>query len=181
MTQDASRATYIVIMGAAVARDGGPSGAMRRRVRGAVRAAQPLGGKIAYLPTGGVGRHGPAEAEIMRGLLLESGVAPDCILLENRALDTLSSVENCRALLAGIEPRPKVLVVSDRYHMPRCVLLFRMYGVAARGLRIESGQADDGWPRWLYHHARECAALPWDAPLVLFNKLRCKLGSCAKA
>ena len=150
MNQDALRDVYIVIMGAAVTKEGAPSGAMRRRVRGAVRAARSLDGRVLFMPTGGVGRYGPSEAEVMQTLLEESGVAPDRIVLEDQAHDTLSSVENCAAIIDTIDPPPRIMVASDRYHVRRCVLLFRILGTDAHALWIESGRAANGLWRWLY-------------------------------
>ena len=95
----------------------------------------------------------------------------DRILVEGAAHDTLSSVENCAAIIARTHPASPVVVASDRYHLARCVLLFRLYGVEARGLRIESGLTANGPLRWLYYYLRECAALPWDAALAVIKRL----------
>ena len=64
----------IVIFGAAVRPGGRPSGALRRRVEAALAfgARHP---DALYVPTGGLGDHPPAEAEVMAALLRAAGVA----------------------------------------------------------------------------------------------------------
>ena len=170
MIRMAVRDICIVIMGAAVTQDGNPSGAMRRRVYGAIQAARSLDGGVFFLPTGGVGRHGLSEAQVMSTLLEESDICPDRIILEDQAHDTLSSVKNCAAIIGEIDPNPQVLIASDRYHVTRCVLLFGLYGVDAHALRIETGRASNGLLRWSYYYIREIAAIPWDVLNALFNK-----------
>lgn len=157
-------------MGAAVGPGGTPSGAMRRRVGGALEFARTLRRPAIFLPTGGVGRDGPAEAQVMGRLLREGGVADEQIVLEEQARDTLESVENCAGILAKVVPGTPVYVVTDRYHLLRSVLLFRVYGVAARGVRIASARASAGWLRWLYYSLREVPAVPWDLALALVRR-----------
>ena len=148
-----------MIFGAAVRPGGRPSLTMQARVR----AAFSCGGIAAhYMPTGGVGRHGPSEASIMAALLRELGVPPDHIRLEDTATDTLSSAVACARLL-GTRPGP-VRVASSGYHLPRCVLLMRMAGIRATAcLPPPPG-------RWVwYWRLRECAALPYDAALMAWR------------
>lgn len=163
---------WIVIMGAAVRPDGTPSGAMRRRVAGALEFARTLRRPAIFLPTGGVGRAGPAEAQVMGHLLRENGVAEERIVLEQDARDTLDSVENCAAILAAAVRGAPVYVVTDGFHLVRSVLLFRVYGVATRGVRIASARASAGWLRWLYYSLREVPAVPWDLALALVRRSR---------
>ncbi len=88
----------VVIFGAAVRPGGRPSTTLVLRVEAAAafasRFAEPL-----FVPTGGVGRHGPSEASVMAGLLEGRGVPPSRILLEETGTDTLSSARAVVALL----------------------------------------------------------------------------------
>lgn len=171
MKPKTSRDICIVIMGASVTKGGVPSGAMRRRVHGAVQAQPSLEGKVYFIPTGGVGRYGPSEAQVMRTLLEEADIPPDRIILEDQAHDTLSSVGNCAAIISKINPYTLVLIASDRYHVMRCAILFRLYGLDAHSLRIESGRAANGMLRWSYYYFREAVAIPFDIGIVLFKKM----------
>ncbi|MFC7607826.1 YdcF family protein [Teichococcus aestuarii] len=119
----------IVIFGAAVRADGGPSLTLRRRVMAAAAFGATLPSPL-YVPTGAKGRHGPAEAEVMGRLLQDLGVPAAAIRLEPTGTDTLSSARACAALLRGHQG--PVYAASSGYHLPRCVMLLRLYGLRAR-------------------------------------------------
>jgi hypothetical protein len=52
-----------------------------------------------YLPSGGLGRHGPAEALVMHDVLLDLGAASTRMLLEREARDAPESVQLCTRIL----------------------------------------------------------------------------------
>jgi uncharacterized SAM-binding protein YcdF (DUF218 family) len=160
----------IVIFGAAVRPNGRPSTMLRRRIEAAAafgtRFRAPL-----FLPTGGVGRHGPSEASVMAAGLQALLVPADRILLEETATDTLSSVRAVRRLLAGMPPHIPVYAMSSGFHLPRCVLLLRLAGVPAQAADPPDFPAADGCMRRWYWRLREAAALPYDAALMLWLRL----------
>jgi vancomycin permeability regulator SanA len=161
--------TWIVILGAAVWRGGAPSPALRRRVAAAVEASRAYPG-ARFLPTGAVGRHPPSEASVMRDLLVDAGIEPGRIVLEETGRDTLTSLVACARIVRAAGGR--VVVCSDAYHVPRCRLVLRALGMAsdaapARGAWRRLGAA--GFARAV---AREAAATPWDVALALAARLR---------
>ena len=83
-----------------------------------------------YVPTGGVGRFGAAEAVVMAALLRELGVAAADIRPEATAHDTVSSVRAVRRMLVG--HAGPVFAASSAYHLARCVILLRLAGLPAR-------------------------------------------------
>jgi uncharacterized SAM-binding protein YcdF (DUF218 family) len=108
------------------------------------------------MPTGAIGRHAPSEARVMAGMLMEWGVPPGQITLEETGTDTLSSARACAALLRGMAG--PVRICSSRYHLPRCWMLMRLAGVrVTRCPPPPPGRHN--WYWWL----RECVALPYDA------------------
>jgi uncharacterized SAM-binding protein YcdF (DUF218 family) len=154
----------IIIFGAAVRPDGGPSGTLRHRVAAAARFgarfARPL-----FIPTGGKGRFGEPESTVMARLLREAGFAEGSIEQEPTGTDTLSSVRAVSRLVRGQAP---VYACSSAYHLPRCLVLLRLAGVAARCCPPPSIPAATGrWRRW-YWRLREAPALPYDALLMLW-------------
>ena len=161
----------IVIFGAAVLRGGRPSTTLRWRVLAAAafgaRFRQPL-----YLPTGGVGRHGPSEAAVMAGLLRERGVPSGCVLLEETATDTLSSAQAVARLLQEHDIAAPVFAASSLYHLPRCLLLLRLLGVPARPAVPPVVRAARHWWNRPWWWMREVPALPYDAALALLLRLR---------
>lgn len=160
---------YVVVFGAAVRPDGGPSPSLRRRVEGAVRTARSLRDPR-YLVTGGVGRYGPAEAALMKDLLVGLGVPADAVVMEDQATDTLDSVDFCTRILERRGDVDQVFACSDRFHIPRCRILFRLFGVPALAGEVDSGRASMGTPKWIYYWLRECAAIPWDMFLAMFRR-----------
>jgi uncharacterized SAM-binding protein YcdF (DUF218 family) len=162
----------IVIFGAAVRPGGRPSTTLRWRVEAAAafgrRFAAPL-----FVPTGAVGRFGPSEASVMARLLTEQGVAPDSILLEETATDTLSSARAVARLLRVREiGASRVFAASSGYHLPRCVVLLRLFGVPARPAWPPFVPAGSRWMTRGFWWLREAAALPYDAALALVLRLR---------
>ena len=159
----------IVIFGAAVRPDGSPSPALRRRVEAAAAFGSGLPAPL-YVPTGGQGRHGPAESAVMAAVLRERGVPPDRILEEPTGTDTLSSVLACAALLRERGHAGPVFAATSGYHLPRCLLLLRLAGLPASP--VPPPEADPSWPRRWYWRLREAPALPYDAALMLAARLR---------
>jgi uncharacterized SAM-binding protein YcdF (DUF218 family) len=79
------------------------------------------------------GGAGPAaEADIMRDEALGCGVPDTALLIEP---GSRSTYENARetARLLGSRGQRSVLLVSDRMHLPRATLLFRMAGLRVVG------------------------------------------------
>jgi uncharacterized SAM-binding protein YcdF (DUF218 family) len=103
------------------------------------------------------GGSGPVpEAEIMRRMAIARGVPEAALLVEPGSHDT---VENARdtARLLNSRGEDSVLLVSDRTHLPRATLLFRL-----AGLRV-AGRAGVPPPSILWEvraAIRECVALP---------------------
>ncbi len=160
----------IVIFGAAVRRDGRPSAVLRARVTAAEQFGRGFARPL-FIPTGGQGRHGPPEADVMRDLLLHAAVPNASILPEPTARDTLQSVRAVRRMLRALGHVGTVHVATSAYHQPRCVLLCRLAGIAAKRARPPPGPASTRfWLRW-YWRLREIPAVPYDAALVLGLRL----------
>jgi len=159
----------IIIFGAAVRRDGQPSGALLDRVRAAYRLSERLPDAV-FMPTGGVGRHGPAEADVMAALLRDRGVAPGRIRTEPTGTNTISSVRACVKLLRG--HTGLVYAATSAYHLPRCVLLLRLAGLNARACPPMGSTASSSSAKRWYWRLRELPAVPVDAALMAWLRLR---------
>lgn len=147
----------VVVFGAAVRRDGGPSAALRHRVEAAATVARADAEADLFL-TGGVGRVGPSEASVM-ATLLGNAVPPRRLLLDEVSLDTLQSVRAAvRTFRAG--GYAGLISCTDGYHQPRIRLLFALWGIPSRAVSpARQGAAALHWRMVL----REAAALPYDA------------------
>lgn len=159
----------IIIFGAAVGPDGVPCGAMVDRVVAAHRLGRTLAGAV-YMPTGGVGRHGPAEAEVMATLLRRRGVPDGQIRVEPTGRNTIGSVLACRALLMGHDGT--VYAATSAYHLPRCVMLLRMAGLRALPCPPPRRKAARSRRRRWWWRLREVPAVLIDAALMAWLRLR---------
>jgi uncharacterized SAM-binding protein YcdF (DUF218 family) len=113
-------------------------------------------GTAPLLLLSGAGAGPVPEAEIMQQIALSRGVPETALLVEPRSDNT---VENAREAARLLRPRGvrEVVLVSDRSHLPRAALLFRLAGlrVAGRaGVRPQSMLREAGGA------IRECLAFP---------------------
>ena len=85
-----------------------------------------------FILLGGGAPDEPSEAEVARGALLARGLsAGPALRLEARSRDTLQNLRNAREMLAGIPSgrgKPRVTLLSNRYHLARCALFARQLG-----------------------------------------------------
>ena len=161
----------VVIFGAAVRPDGAPSETLRHRVEAAARFGRSFTAPL-FIPTGAKGRHGDAEAVVMARLLRKAGYADAAIRPETTGTDTLSSV---RAVVPMLPDRVPVYAATSAYHLPRCRLLLRLAGVAARACPPPPVPASTSLTKRWYWRLREAPALPYDAALVLWLRLSRRL------
>ena len=152
-------AEVAVVLGSQVLPGGRPSGTLMARTLHAARLYR--GGRVRLLiPTGGVGRHPPSEAEIMARLLRGAGVPGRAVLLEDRALSTWDSARYVSRMARGLGVG-RVLVVTDPLHCVRTVAAFRHAGLEAIPEPVYSSPM---WRvRWLRlgQFFREMGALAW--------------------
>lgn len=163
--------TFIIVFGAAVTTSGEPSGAMKRRIKSALLTSKKIA-DVRFIVSGGVGSGKPiSEAEAMKILLIKSGITKDKIIIENKALDTLSSVLYCQEIIKSWNNYKAVFVCSDTYHIPRCRWLFNLFKIQTKPAKTISGLQANGFFKWVYYYIRECAAIPYDTLLVFLYKL----------
>ncbi len=161
----------VVIFGAAVRPDGSASPTLRRRVEAAARFGARLSDPL-YIPTGAKGRFGPAESHVMAELLQSLGVPAARVVEEPTGTDTLSSARACAALLRRLGHAGPVYAATSRFHLARCLLLLRLLGLPARPVPIGGSAGAEGWRRRWYWRLREVPAIPYDAALALWHRLR---------
>ena len=162
-------APAIIIFGAGLRPDGTPSPTLSRRVDAALAFGRRWPDAL-YLPTGGVGRFGPSEAQAMAARMKQAGIRGSCILLEETATDTFDSVLACRALLQQRDHRGAIYAATSAYHLPRCLALLWLAGVTAKPVPPPDFAAASGWRKRWYWRLREVPALPWDVLLMLLRR-----------
>lgn len=118
----------IIVLGAALAPDGGPGPALAERIAaGADAFARGLAPLVVMT--------GALEAQIMCERAVALGVPRAAIRLEPTALTTRTNAVACAALLS---PPKRVLVVTQPYHRQRAVAAFRKVGFDAEAFEFAS-------------------------------------------
>jgi uncharacterized SAM-binding protein YcdF (DUF218 family) len=159
-------ADAILVLGAKVNLDNSPSATLyNRTVEGVKLYDQDKADYI--ITTGGVGLGSIAEAKIAEKVAIQKGVPKDKILEDTNSHDTFQNVTEARKL-ADQKNIHSVIVVSDRFHVARGVLVARKIGFDpvywdfpkanyyTRGMLIKN-------------YAREALALIFYIPKVYFS------------
>lgn len=153
------RADVIIVLGAALSRDGTPYKALTRRSEHAA-GVWKAGHAAWVICTGGVGPNlTRSEADGCREVLMRAGVPRDAILLEERSRNTAENARYARAIMDARGWRTAI-VVSDSYHV------FRARRLASReGLDVQLSPvpaAAVGNPAfYVVSVIREVGALHW--------------------
>ncbi len=163
---------YYIIFGAGVGPTGKPSCSMEWRVKDAVLSATDYP-DAGFIAAGGArSSDRPAEAQVIKMLLLSRGVAPELIIADTDSQNTIQSVINCRRIMAERGDSRQVYVCTSYYHIPRCRLLFAILGIWAKPGSVNTESAVLKRPKWNYLFWREVAATSKDIPLALGARLK---------
>ena len=106
----------------------------------------------------------------MKAVAVKEGVQVEKLVIEQRATSTYESATNCIKIMRS-HNWSTAIVVSDKYHIFRSVILFRLLGVSAFGSGVPGGRGSNSMLKWAYYHIREIVAIPWCLGLVLMDKL----------
>ena len=169
-----------MVLGAALDAQGRPGPMLIRRAETACRLFHQ-GRAPLILATGGApGPRGPvtatrtgaqaaaaSEAEAMAAILRAGGVPEAAILLEPHARNTWENARFSIPLLRAAGAS-RAILVTDRLHMPRALMHFRLAGMATEPApcRAPAGR------RGAVYAARELGALAAQTPRTLFQRLR---------
>ncbi len=118
----------IVILGNKVELTGEPS---QRLVSRLEKGFQIYTNKIApfVIVTGGIGREGFDEAEVMKQYLIKKGIPEDFILVDSQGINTFESAKNIQKIVKDKNFK-SVLIVSNYYHISRTVLAFEKNNIS---------------------------------------------------
>lgn len=136
---DAGPSDVIIVLGAALSRDGTPYKALTRRSAHAADVWK-AGHAPVIICTGGVGPHVTrSEADGCREVLMRHGVPRDAIVLEERSRTTDENARFAKAIMDARGWRTAV-VVSDSYHVFRARHLMARAGLDVRLSPVPTAQ-----------------------------------------
>jgi len=164
------KADAIIVLGAKVWAGGQPSPALLRRTLHAVDLFQ-RGRAEVLIFSGGIKKNPPSEADVMRRIAVERGVCEDNIVMENTARTTLDSAVACSRIIRR-NGWSTALLVTDRYHMIRSTILFRLCGVKVSCSPAQYREFGPKRWKWWYWHLRELLALPWSLVRIYAQKIK---------
>jgi uncharacterized SAM-binding protein YcdF (DUF218 family) len=148
-----------VVLGTEVLSGGRPSRTLAARV-GHAAGLYERGRVHLIIATGGLGKHRPAEAEVMGRVLGEEGVPDHAVMLEDRALNTWDSARFVTGMAKKLGVSD-VLVVTDPLHCVRTVAAFERAGLGAWSEPVYGSPMWRGsWSR-RGQFVRELGALVW--------------------
>jgi SanA protein len=140
----------MIVLGAQVNPDGEPSKQLLLRLEAALKEYQTAPKTIVVCGAKGIDE--PAtEASVMRNWLVNKGVNPAHVLLDEGSFNTRENIRGAQSLLpAGTK---EVLIITSDYHLPRAMAVARDLGLNPSGI---------GSPIlpefWIKNHARETLA-----------------------
>ena len=151
-----------LVLGAEVYPGGRPSAFLRARLEVALELYR-RGLVRALLVSGDGTSRFYDEPTAMRDYLLEHGVPAEAVLVDPAGLDTYASCARARDEF-GVH---RLIVVSQRYHLPRALAICRVLGLDAWGVG-DTTVADRSPRTWAHGTRREVAAnlkVLWDIAL----------------
>jgi uncharacterized SAM-binding protein YcdF (DUF218 family) len=170
----ATNADAIVVLGAAQY-GGRPSPVLQARLDHGLKLYKGARAKRVVLPGGGRDGDNLCEAAAGRRYLVRRGVPAEAIVLEAAGRTSLASVHLAARLLHthrdSLPPRPKVLLVSDPFHMLRLDVLARLEGLDPLPSPTRTSPISANPARAFEYMLRESIALPADVALTLWMKL----------
>jgi len=118
---------YIIVLGAQM-KPGGPSAVLKFRLDAAYDYLTANEDTLCVV-SGGQGANEPCtEAQGMREYLVERGIAPERILMEDKSTDTSENIAYSAAVSGGTDK--EVGIVTNNFHVFRGVMLARHAGFA---------------------------------------------------
>ncbi|NPD30731.1 YdcF family protein [Eggerthellaceae bacterium zg-1084] len=139
--QDAAKtpkADAIVVLGASVYVDGTPSDVLRDRLDCAARLYH-AGVAPLVVVTGDGHTQENDEPAAMRAYLMAKGVPDEAIIEDGRGYSTYDSI----ARLQENSTITRVVMVTQRYHLPRALCSAHLLGYSAQGVACDTGTYDD--------------------------------------
>ena len=133
MQQPESNADTVIVLGCEV-RNGQPSQLLRHRIDAAAEYLDAHPQAVCIVSGGQGSNEDMTEASCMQRELIASGVAPERILTEERSTTTQENLAFSQELMERNGLNGKVLIVSNKFHIYRALLLAKAQGLDADGL-----------------------------------------------
>ncbi len=154
---------FMIVLGCGIRKDGTPTPLLRGRIDKALefyhRQLEETGKKLCFVVSGGQGPDEViSESACMRSYLLEQGIAPDQIIMEDKSRSTAENMRFSKEKILAVDPEAagecKVAFATTNYHVFRSGLLARRVKMRAQGIG-----APTRWYFWPNAAVREFVGL----------------------
>jgi vancomycin permeability regulator SanA len=127
LRDEAGRADVAIVFGNKVELDGRPSRRLAARLDRALELLRD-GLTGAVIVSGGTGKEGFAEAEVMKNYLVEHGLDPNIIIVDNAGSNTHLTAANSARIMRE-RGFTSAVAVTQYFHAPRARLALQQCGV----------------------------------------------------
>ncbi len=139
----------ILVLGCGVREDGSPSLMLRDRLETGI-ALYEAGAAEKLLMSGDHGRKDYDEVNTMKAIAVEQGIPSADVFMDHAGFSTYDSMYRARDIFCA----EKIIIVSQRYHLPRALYTAEKLGLEAYGVAA----ADISYRGEAYRELREVLA-----------------------
>ena len=123
----AKKSDLIIVLGNKVEESGIPSKRLQYRLNKSYELFQ-AGLAPIIIVSGGIGKEGFDEAEIMATYLIEKGIPKERIIRDNQGVTTYASALNSRSIMTQNNTH-SIIIVSQYFHLLRSKIAFEKMGI----------------------------------------------------
>lgn len=156
LTDEFADADYAIVFGNKVEKNGEPSKRLKARLDAALTLLDKH--KIEkIIVSGAFAKEGFDEAIVMKNYLISHGISSGKIIVDSQGKNTLASTKQLKQIIQSEHKSPftsKIIVISSYYHILRCKLSMKLYGINnVKGVHAKGFESRD-----MYSIVREFVA-----------------------
>ena len=130
---------YVIILGSKIRKDGTLTPILQARVDKAIEFAKEQKEKsnkrIVFVPSGGKGEDEIiAEAEAMKNYLIEKGISPEDIIVEDKSKNTYQNLKFSKQKIDEDNKDGKIIFSTTNYHVFRSGVIANNEGIDCEGM-----------------------------------------------
>ena len=130
---------YVIILGSKIKEDGTLTPILQARVDKAIEFAreqkEKSNKKIIFVPSGGKGKDEIiAEAEAMKNYLIENGISPEDIIVEDESKNTYQNLKFSKQKIDEDNKDGKIIFSTTNYHVFRSGVIANEEGIDCEGM-----------------------------------------------
>ena len=130
---------YVIILGSKIKEDGTLTPILQARVDKAIEFAreqkEKSNKKIVFVPSGGKGKDEIiAEAEAMKNYLIENGISPEDIIVEDESKNTYQNLKFSKQKIDEDNKDGKIIFSTTNYHVFRSGVIANEEGIDCEGM-----------------------------------------------